>query len=133
MNPRYFIAKYHIPAFLCALAILVLSIIAASRLPKIEIDTIISVDKLAHAIAYFALFTCIYLGNLWSAKPRNIPLKIMVLNLSFCIFYGIFMEFLQSVAGTGRQPEWLDMLANSIGGILGLIAAVVHQKKISIG
>lgn len=43
----------------------------------------------------------------------------MVLSVVVAITYGTLIEVLQGVAGTGRQSDPVDAVANTVGALLG--------------
>lgn len=98
-----------------ALLLAYLSLSPGQRLPKIlSWSDLFSPDKIAHfgAYAVLALLLCLALGRL-SLVQRTF---IAVLAAAG---YGALMEFLQAVAGTGRDFDPVDMVANLLGAILG--------------
>jgi len=68
-------------------------------------------DKLVHFVGYFAL-------AMWFAgvtRARRYPLVGVLL-----IGLGGLLEILQGMMNNGRQAEWLDLLADSLGVIAAL-------------
>jgi VanZ family protein len=83
-----------------------------------ELDLKISVsDKLLHVSAYLALTISWLFAILKSHKNFKVKLQI---GFTLCIF-GIIIEILQSSMPLNRQGDYLDVLANSSGIILGII------------
>lgn len=68
-------------------------------------------DKLWHLLSYLALSA----NTLYFS--RNF--RDVLLLLSIVIFYGILLEYLQSLI-PGREPSWIDIIANSAGALIGL-------------
>jgi VanZ family protein len=93
----------------------VVSVLPGSQLPEIpDWNLLFAPDKVAHFGAYgvFALLlSAVFTG---SRIKRAILLAIFVSAL-----YGVLMEILQGVSGTGRNFDAVDMVANLIGAILG--------------
>ncbi|TWP28546.1 hypothetical protein ETU08_08875 [Apibacter muscae] len=71
-------------------------------------------DKVIHTIVFFILFI---LGRF--AYPHKKPIIFLVL---FSL-YGILIEILQEFMNLGRTFEYLDMLADFIGCLFGLLIA----------
>lgn len=101
-------------AIICAAVIGWLSLVSSSTLTTWTWSDLLSMDKIAHAAAYFVLMVLCYLGfpktienNKWST----------VLILA-C--YGILLEILQNQMYLGRRFEFLDIIANISGLFLGL-------------
>ncbi len=78
-------------------------------------------DKVQHLIAYFSL-TIIWLLAFIKRKKTVIVLG--------CILYGIVMEFLQSYLTNYRTFEFMDMIANTSGVLLGLFFFNRIEKKL---
>ena len=85
------------------------------NLPKI--DLIISLDKLIHVIIYLIL---VFIWLLYFFKRKNfLVLNTLIKILIACFIYGILIEVSQNLFVASRQADFLDVLANSIGLILG--------------
>ncbi len=104
--------KHKIPftlLLICALIILIFSLFISA--PKIA--DINSLDKFEHIAAYIALSLLFVL----SFKNRN---KVIIISIIICTMYGGLMEVLQGI--TGRNPGFIDLLADLIGSIIGSMA-----------
>ena len=84
-------------------------------LPKI--DFIIPIDKLIH-VSISLILVFIWLLYFFK-RQRFIVLNSLVKILIACFIYGTLIEVLQHIFVTSRQADFLDILANSIGLILG--------------
>jgi VanZ family protein len=78
-------------------------------------------DKAGHSIAYFVLAVNLFLLCDSLRQRRNA--------LLFLVLYGLLMEFIQSHI-PGRDASLLDVVANSIGTLVGLGFIYVFQSKI---
>ncbi len=78
-------------------------------------------DKHLHILAFAPL------SFLWFFQSSN-KYKILV----YCVFYGIFIEFWQYLLPESfhRGFELLDMLADSLGSLVGFGTAYVVQKYV---
>jgi VanZ family protein len=93
------------------------------KMPKAEIS-INNIDKLYHLFAYFVLSSC-WLFSFYK-KPA---LKYII--ILFCIIYGIIIEVLQDTLTLYRTGDFKDVLANTLGIILGLLVFNQFLKKIN--
>lgn len=93
--------------FLCALGILVLSLIPVP--PKI-IGDVLSWDKAQHALAYAVLTG---LGG-WALTPRHGALPGWRKALLLAICYGVLIEGAQALCGY-RAAQFADAVANALG------------------
>ena len=98
-------------------------IIVATLLPKEAVSqsnffNIPHFDKVSHLAAYLLLVF------LWSSTLFEKTTKIKAARIAFysSIIMGIVLEILQWQLNVGRHFEILDIIANIIGSILGLIA-----------
>lgn len=82
-------------------------------------------DKYVHFTFYFVFVV------VWSlfAKRTNMTKKIKWIVLFSAIGYGILMEICQGIISTNRSPDIMDVFANSIGAITGLIFITIILKK----
>jgi VanZ family protein len=115
-KPMHPMIKYLIPAIIWMALITGLSVMPAPQLPK---TPFFAPDKLAHATIY-AVFTWLILFGLQRRTKTKLPRKQVIISVVFAAFYGILMEFVQYAFVPGRFFEYGDMLANTIGALLGL-------------
>ncbi|NQZ59268.1 MAG: VanZ family protein [Lentisphaeraceae bacterium] len=104
----------HIKDYWAMLSIcLLLSITILSLTPLDNLPLVPGTDKAHHFIAYAAL-----------AFPTALrrPKRWLVL-ITFFIFYSGLIELIQPYVN--RYGEWLDMLANTTGVLLGIILAAI--------
>ncbi len=107
----------HIIGILYALftsSILIGTLIPGSSLSEYEV---FSYDKLMHLLAFMAW--TLGTGICWRAyNDQRAPLKLLVVAP---ILFGIAIEVLQGILPTNRSPEWMDVVFDAIGTILGLL------------
>jgi len=77
-------------------------------------------DKVGHFLAYFT-FTV-------NCSMLTVNRKQQVSILPILILYGILIEFLQGCI-PGRMPSGLDVLANSSGVFIGILAHLLIQNR----
>jgi VanZ family protein len=81
-----------------------------SLTPTRELPTVNMWDKSEHFIAYAVLATvCL---TLFPGRLARI--------VAGCIGFGVAIEILQAIMGFGRDGDWRDALANSIGVLLAV-------------
>lgn len=107
-------------AILVTLGILFLSLI---KLPNISLG-ITYTDKFYHTFAYFVL-TISWLLSFYK-KPHK---KYLITFL--CLLFGIIIEALQFILTNYRTGDYLDVLANSLGIVLGLLFFNYTLKKLN--
>ncbi len=100
-----------------ALAITVLSLV-----PKEHAIQSGASDKLDHLAAYALLSFLAVLG--WR-KSIRLPVILLVV-----IAYGALLDGAQMWV-PGRNPDWWDVLANSVGGVLGAGLALIANRYLA--
>lgn len=117
MEPK----KIYLLAAICyTIGISVLSLISLSNV--VNFETIENNDKYVHFLFYF-LFTF-----LWGMAFRFSEPKKNILIFLCAIAYGIVMEIAQGVFTISRQPDILDVAANTAGAFVGWIALIGYFK-----
>jgi VanZ family protein len=107
--------------FLVSLIFVFVGIAILSLLPPKSIEKIGEHDKINHFIAYAVLSL-----NVGLVVKK---LKTYLLYLPLLIGYGILLEYCQGFV-PGREPSWLDALANSGGVCLGFVFLfILHLVK----
>lgn len=84
-------------------------------------------DKAIHLTAYLILTLCWLIA--YKNKLKGLKTNAYIVFLIF--FYGIIIEVLQATITTNRQFEIKDIVANTIGIMLGFtVFKVLTQKKL---
>ncbi len=83
-------------------------------------------DKVIHFLMYFGLsFSLI---TEYYIKIFKINLNLFLINL-FPVFFGGFIEILQSVLTNNRSGDWLDFFADATGVIFALMVFFLLRKN----
>jgi len=89
-------------------------------LPDIDVPM---ADKWAHFIVFGVLYF------LWAFALSKSAIKQLTWRLAFVLlFYGIIIEVIQQYWYVSRTGDLMDVVANSIGILLGLIAFKFKEK-----
>ena len=109
--------RHQFPAIAWAGVIFILSSLPGAFF---TIPTRLPVDKAFHAGIFFIF--CLLLNRAFINQTRLLTLSRYRLLISFLIVvaYGISDEFHQTFV-PGRTPDFADALADSIGGLLGIL------------
>lgn len=108
--------------FVVSFILVLLGITILSLLPPKSGMELGKHDKVGHFIAY-SVFSLNY-GCIVSTIKKHFY------GLPFLIAYGMFMEFCQGFV-PGREPSWLDILANSTGVAIGFSFFAIFAKLIN--
>jgi len=83
-------------------------------------------DKVIHFLMYFGLsFSLI---TEYYIKIFKINLNLFLINL-FPVFFGGFIEILQSVLTNNRSGDWIDFLADTAGVIFAVIVFFLLKEN----
>lgn len=118
--------KAHIPAILWTLFIATSCLLPASAFKNFTFDSLLELDKLIHLILFF-VFVILWALALEQRSAFTFNKKIILLVIA--IVYGIFIEYIQSVTHYGRSYELGDVIANTIGSIIGVVTVGFLIKK----
>jgi|TARA_B100000700_G_C14912732_1_gene793100 VanZ family protein len=98
--------------------------------PEITMGDLSVGDKLLHASAYFVLFLVWKFSFFLKAK-NNYTYKATILKISvLCIAFGMLIEVLQGTLTSYRQPDWLDVIANSTGVLIASILFLTLERPL---
>tara|TARA_B100001059_G_C17714615_1_gene517297 strand:- start:259 stop:654 length:396 start_codon:yes stop_codon:yes gene_type:complete len=101
-----------------------LGVLSLVKMPSNGIPAVTS-DKVLHAIAYFFLM---YAWLYTFAKDINFRKKLKYIVLA-CLIYGIVIEVLQGEFTTYRTGSYLDILANTVGVVIAVLAFHLFKKN----
>ena len=112
---------------LWALFILALSIGPGANFPEMNL---FEPDKLAHLFVYGVL---VYLALRAYKSVKELSLRIIIVIISSSALYGLLLEIVQKTFFPHRFFEWGDVIANTVGSILGwIIFSYFNKRKSSI-
>ncbi len=104
---------------------LLISILSLIPLGRISVGGFNPTDKMLHGFAYFIL-TLLWLFYYLMKKPVIRNYKWVFFNISaLVIVFGMLIEVLQGTLTSYRQPDWADIMANSIGVLFAFLFCVV--------
>lgn len=102
------------------------SLINSSSIPKVNIDLS---DKIIHSLAYFLLFIVWAFYGALSTKKKSYK-QVAAFAAILVFIYGIIIEVLQEQLSPTRRADVNDVLANTIGILLGILIYSLTVKKI---
>lgn len=111
-------------AFTITISIAILSFI---KVPS-EGLYVSSSDKVSHSIAYFFLT----LSWLYTILKKDHFYSWVKYIIAGCFIYGTVIEVIQGAVTTYRTASYLDMVANSVGILLAILAFHIFEKKIRL-
>lgn len=114
-----FFASYG-AALLWAAFILLLCGLPGDEFPKIDFWDIDIEDKIAHAGVFFVLGYLMVCG-FFRRKAKPTPKNIILLFMVIAAVYGALTEIFQEFFFPTRFGDFFDFVADSLGGILGIL------------
>jgi len=102
------------------------SLMPASAFKAFTFDSIFQLDKILHLTLYYVFIV------LWSLVSKVITLRQKYVLLIAGIAYGVLIEVLQGAMSLGRSYELDDIIANTIGCILGVLSISYINHKLPL-
>jgi len=99
----------------------IITILSLIPLQKLEIKAPSGTDKVVHIIMYFCLSTLF----LWSYAYNRSQTVWIALSI---ILYGIVIELLQKYLPVNRSADIFDVVANTMGLLLGVSAQFILKR-----
>lgn len=117
---------YWLPSILWAMAIMYVS----TR--PLDLPAYVpSQDKYAHTIVYGVMSILLVRSCIFSMKYRGYMIPVVVFSIITISLYGAMIEVIQIYCN--RFFEWNDIIANTLGSVLGAIGyGVIAYKKIPV-
>ncbi|WP_050915843.1 VanZ family protein [Gillisia marina] len=105
---------------LAVLYTLLITSLSLMQLGKISLGSFNPTDKMMHLGAYFVLGFVWFFYYLFKNEDGSIKRKAFFNISIIIILFGMLIEVLQGALTDYRDPDWADILANSIGVLLAL-------------
>lgn len=100
-----------------------LCLTSSDSLPKVEV---FKLDKLGHFTFHFGITAVWFL--FWKTSFRNENKYALLKAFLFSFFFGICIEIGQGLFTTTRNPEIVDVIANSIGAFAAVVTIYLFSK-----
>ena len=102
----------YIPAVCITVGIAIMSLTESSYMPSVSLN-----DKLMHALLYAVLAAA-----WWLAIKRPVWIIVGV------TLYGALLELCQHYCTLTRSGEWLDLLADFVGALIGTMIVFIFEN-----
>ncbi|CAN5222037.1 hypothetical protein BH23BAC2_BH23BAC2_21320 [soil metagenome] len=115
--------------FLLALCYtLLIAVLSLVKLGKISVGDFNPTDKMLHSAAYFVM-ACLWFFYMLLKRDDNYNYRNGFFKVSLLIIgFGMLIEVLQGALTTYRQPDWSDIVANTIGVFIALAFFIIFLK-----
>lgn len=111
-----------LPAVLFTAAVAYLSLTESAQAPSVALS-----DKVIHACIYLVLAIAWFLPIV---KHSPFALRLSPYVVLGVTAYGAFLELLQHFCTLTRSGEWLDLLADFVGALIGVVLVWFIQSQI---
>lgn len=106
---------------LVALAIIILSTIPIPEVKPLEDVPLI--DKWVHFVMYASLSIAMWIDQKYAHQPLSPSFYLWMIVLPSCL--GGILELVQAYLTTCRSGEWLDVIADTIGAVIGTVGCFI--------
>ncbi|BDD11303.1 hypothetical protein FUAX_37350 [Fulvitalea axinellae] len=113
--------RYNLYTIIWALVILLLTMLPGEHFPRPMKLDFFQFDKVAHAGIFCVLTMLMIVGFKKQGKYQVLRYRAIPYTVGITLAYGLAIELLQS-AVPGRGFEYLDLLANALGVLIGCVA-----------
>ena len=107
----------------------VLVIAVGSFIPSSSIPTVVVSDKWIHFIFYAIFSFLLFLSSLSNTKRSNSIVNRWTYVFIIGAIVGVLVEIIQHSIISGRQGEWMDIVANCLGLFFALILSEIIKSK----
>jgi len=121
---RFFVVYWK--TLLCAAGIAVLSLVSFSVFAVSAVSLVPYADKWVHALMYAALAVVAFAD----CRSQGLSRGAWAFLLLLPPIYGGALELLQEFCTATRSGDWLDLLADTIGGWLALAVCMLSAKRL---
>lgn len=119
--PKFF---YFFSAILWAILITVFCLVQFKTVP---LGSVSHLDKVVHAFFYFVLTFLVQLN--WRVSKQNWSYRTQaVVSVVGTILFGVLIEILQETCTATRHADVLDVIANSVGALLSVVAFKLYVR-----
>ena len=117
MPPTSTFVRYQLPALIWGVAIFAVSSIPSERFPDYPF---LSQDKLLHLVTFCVLALLILLALRHQTSAPFLARHMEAVTLGIVFLYGALDELHQAFV-PGRRPDWKDLAADVLGGLLAIL------------
>jgi glycopeptide antibiotics resistance protein len=121
--------KYYRNALIWAFLILLLCSMPVKGIATFKLINILDFDKLAHMLLFGIQFWFLAIGQskkyVFSYKRMRVGRVAFIITL----LYGAGIELMQGYLLSGRTMDIMDMLANTIGALIGWLLFYIFKQR----
>lgn len=120
--------RYFVPAVLWTILIIILSSLPGGTIKEFTWESILKIDKMGH-FGVYAIYVLTLLYGFYKNRFKESSVNDTIMALIIAFLLGLAMEFMQAEYFKDRHFDILDLIANIIGSIGGLIIFILLKKR----
>ncbi len=107
--------------------ILVLTLLPGSYISQVDFIKITNFDKFVHFLLFLVFAILFFISIAAVLFPGNAKYLPWIATAIISIGFGILIEFFQKYI-PGRDPDILDVLADALGALFGIVLVIVEKN-----
>ncbi len=116
------ILRYNTFTILWAAVILLTTLLPSASMPSVSVWDLLSFDAFAHATMFAVLTFLMIIGLTKQFTFPKLTHYAIRASLLISTLFGIAIEVLQVSLMAGRSAEFMDIVSNTIGCLIGIVA-----------
>ena len=106
------------------LVTLVITILSTIPIPEVKpLEGVPLIDKWVHFVMYASLSIAMWIDQKNAPQPLSPSFYLWMIVLPSCL--GGILELVQAYLTTCRSGEWLDVIADTIGAVIGTVGCFI--------
>lgn len=106
------------------LVTLVITILSTIPIPEVKpLEGVPLIDKWVHFVMYASLSIAMWIDQKNAHQPLSPTFYLLMIVLPSCL--GGILELVQAYLTTCRSGEWLDVIADTIGAVIGTVGCFI--------
>ena len=106
------------------LVALVITILSTIPIPEVKpLEGVPLIDKWVHFVMYASLSIAMWIDQKNAHQPLSPTFYLLMIVLPSCL--GGILELVQAYITTCRSGEWLDVIADTIGAVIGTVGCFI--------
>lgn len=106
------------------LVALVITILSTIPIPEVKpLEGVPLIDKWVHFVMYASLSIAMWIDQKNAHQPLSPTFYLLMIVLPSCL--GGILELVQAYLTTCRSGEWLDVIADTIGAVIGTVGCFI--------
>lgn len=123
------VVRHLVPSLTWTCVILFLYAIPGSSLPSARLYEFLPLDKVAHFFVFLGYVLMLNVGIAKQIGLDSICRKASVYALLVSVGVGVFLELIQGTVFVERTTDFIDLLINVLGSLVGIVIFKMLYKQ----